>query len=87
MVMFNSQLILKLDEISEQSELKRQSVKAKAIEHQRRTAQHSAIEILNQHRIDASKVAAIQRDQQQLDEVARGQHFERECMKKEQNDE
>lgn len=84
---FVEQLTLKLDELAEQSELKRQNVKASAIEHQQRTAQHTAIEIVNKHRVDAINVATNQRDQQQLDEVAQSQHFERNRMNKEYDNE
>ncbi|MFK8079296.1 MAG: flagellar FliJ family protein [Granulosicoccus sp.] len=74
---FVEQLTQKLDQLAEQSELKRQSVTEKAVEHQQRTAQHTAIEIVNKHRADAEESVANQRQQQQLDEVARSQHFER----------
>ncbi|MFK7861383.1 MAG: flagellar FliJ family protein [Granulosicoccus sp.] len=84
---FVEQLTQKLDELAEQCELKSQSVHAKSIEHQKRTAQHTAIEIVNNHRVDADIVLSSQRNQQQLDEVARSQHFERTRMGTENDNE
>lgn len=73
---FVERLTEKLEELAEQREQKRQSVSAKAYEHQQHTAQHTAIEIVNTHRLEQASVIAQQRDQQQLDEIARGLHFE-----------
>lgn len=84
---FVEQLTRKLDELALQSELKRQTVTAKAAEHQHHTAQHTAIEIVNKHRNEAHELATSQLHQQQLDEVARGQHFERNRLNMEQDNE
>jgi len=80
---FVEQLTQKLDQLADQSELTRKRVTEKAIEHQQRTAQHTAIETVTTHRVDAEKEVASQRQQQQLDEVARSQHFERNLIDKE----
>jgi len=84
---FVEQLTHKIDELSEKSDQKRQSVRAKLLEHQQRTAQHTAIDIVNNQRIDADYLRANQRQQQQLDEVARGQHFERNRIDQESDNE
>lgn len=84
---FVEQLTLKLDELAEQSVKTRESVKVSAVEHQQRTAQHTAMEIVNKHRVDAINVVTNQRDQQQLDEAAQGQHHERNRLNKEYDNE
>jgi len=84
---FVEQLTQKLDELAEQRELKREAVKAKSVEFKLHTAQHSAIEVVGNHQTEKDKLVASKRQQQQLDEVARNQYFEKNRMNKESDNE
>lgn len=81
---FVEQLTQKLDELSIQREQKYRSVQARVHEHQQRAAQHTAIELIHSKRIEERENARARREQQQLDETARGLHYQRKHMEKEQ---
>lgn len=82
---FVEQLTRKLDELSMQREQKHQLVQTKVQEHQQHTAQHAAIEIISQKRVEELEIAGSRRETQQLDEAARGQHYQQQVLNKEQS--
>lgn len=82
---FVEQLTRKLDELRTQREQKRQMVQTRMHEHQQHTAQHAAIELISEKRIDELKIAGSRQEMQQLDEVARGRHYQQQALNKEQS--
>lgn len=77
---FVEQLTRKLDELSLQREQKRQMVHTRMHEHQQRTAQHAAIELIHDKRVEQLELAMSRHEQQQLDEAARGQHLQQQTI-------
>ena len=81
------QLTKRLGQLDESRQQKQKSVQVKTCEHQLRTAQHAAIGLVNEKRLEKFRLAESQREQKQLDEVARGQYVERTRMDLEQDNE
>lgn len=81
---FVAQLTDKLDQLAVQREQKSQMVETRKRECQQRTAQHAALELVHENRVEEYKLMTERRDQQQMDELAATQFFQQQRFEKEQ---
>jgi len=73
---FVEQLTDRLEALEVQRKEKQKSVRQKSLEHTKRTAQHTAIEILRDQRAEQDAARLSHREQQMLDEAARYLHHD-----------
>lgn len=80
---FVSQLTQKLDELLAQKSLKQETVKQRAREHEQRSAQHTAIDLIHKQRTRELEQLRLRREQQQLDESASQLYYQNQALKDE----
>ncbi len=81
---FVEQLTEKLEQLDVQREQKAQRVNTQKQECHQRAAQHAALDLVHKNRVQEHKLMTERRDQQQLDEVAARQFFQRQRHEQEQ---